>query len=442
MPAARCLLVAIAIALLFAAPAHGRPARGVVALYPELYSFVHKLERLPDGRLLATGGVRRGERDLFAAIRLSANGRQDRSFGRRGLAEVRIGGGYFTDPTALLVQPDGRFVVAGTVSLTKNLVFGSNVIGAARFLPNGRLDRSFGTRGKTTWTAGHDADNEPRLAARPDGTALLVVGSQVGGTGFGLPVGCVLPLDAAYRQSGAGFCEVPPGLGYGDFTDVAPDGSGGAVIAVSGERAPRNKVFGIARVDAAGAIDTAFGNGGYNTSVDFGPRPSAGIVQGASVIAPRLGGGWLVGGAAPGARVGLAAFTATGAVDAGFGGGGTLAFDSNPGPNEIVVTSLVPLRDGSTLVVGWEGRRGLLTKVSADGRLVPGFGNGGTMVVTGRSLGVDHVDSLLDAVEQPDGRIVVIGSYYERLRDTIGMLAIRVRPDGRLDRSFGPKRRR
>jgi hypothetical protein len=100
------------------------------------------------------------------------------------------------------------------------------------------------------------------------------------------------------------------------------------------------------------------------------------------------------------------------------------------------------LRDGGTLVVAWEGTRGLLTKVGADGRLVPGFGKGGTRVVTGRSLGVDHVDGLLDAVEQPNGRIVVIGSYYERLRDTIGMLAIRLRPDGRLDRTFGPKRRR
>ena len=443
MPAARCLLLALAIALLSAVPAHARPARGVVALYPELYSFVQELEPLPDGRLLGSGGVRRGERDGFGAIRLSANGRQDRRFGRRGLAEVRIGAGHFADPNALLVQPDGRFVVAGSVSLTKSLIFPRSVIGAGRFLPNGKLDRSFGTGGKTTWTAGHDADSEPRLAAMPDGTALLLSSSQLGGSAGGVPVGCVLPLDAAYRQAGAGFCDVPPGLGTGEFTAIAPDGRGGAVIAVNGERPGRNKVFGIARVDAAGALDTAFGNGGYNTSVDFGPRPSFGIVYGASVIAPRPGGGWLVGGPAPGGRIGLVAFTATGAVDPAFGGGGTFAFDPNPRSYDIVVTRLVPLRDGATLVVGFQGRtRGVLAKVGADGRLVPGFGKGGSLIVSGRSLGVDEVDSLLDAVEQPDGRIVVAGAYYERLRDTIGMLAFRLRRDGRIDRTFGPKRRR
>jgi uncharacterized delta-60 repeat protein len=442
MPAARCLLLATAIALLCAAPAHARPARGVVALYPELYSFVSELEQLPDGRLLASGGVRRGRRDVFGAIRLSANGRQDRRFGRRGLAEVRIGGGHFTDPTALLVQPDGRFVVAGSISLTEELAFGRDVIGAARFLANGKLDRSFGTAGKTTWTAGHDADQEPRLVARPDGSALIVSGSQLGGTGGGLPVGCVLPLDGAYRQSDAGFCAVPPGMSMADFTDAVPDGRGGAMIAVNGERNPRNAVFGIARVDAAGALDPAFGSGGFGAYADFGPKPPSGIVQGANAIAPRAGGGWLVGGPATDERAGLVAFTATGALDAAFGGGGMLAFDSNPGPNEIVVTRLVPLRDGSTLVVAWEGTRGLLTKVGADGRLVPGFGKGGTVVVKGRSLGVDQVDSLNDAVEQPDGRIVVMGAYYERLRDTVGMLAFRLRPDGRIDRTFGPKRRR
>jgi uncharacterized delta-60 repeat protein len=213
------------------------------------------------------------------------------------------------------------------------------------------------------------------------------------------------------------------------------------VIAVNGERAPRNAVFGLARLDAAGALDPAFGSGGYSPFADFGPKPPAGIVQGANAIAPRAGGGWLVAGPAPGERVGLVAFTATGAVDPAFGSGGALAFDSNPGVNEIVVTRLVPLRDGSTLVVAWEGTRGLLTKVGADGRLVPGFGKGGSVVITGRSLGVDQVDSLSDAVEQPDGRIVVMGAYYERLRDTIGMLALRLRPDGRIDRTFGPKRR-
>ena len=55
---------------------------------------------------------------------------------------------------------------------------------------------------------------------------------------------------------------------------------------------------------------------------------------------------------------------------------------------------------------------------------------------------IAQLDSLGDAVQQPDGKIVVVGSFYERARDTIGMLAFRLRADGRLDRTFAPKRRR
>ena len=105
----------------------------------------------PDGRIVAVGWrFRYGDNqddDLFAVARYLPDGRLDRSFSRDGRASVDFG---FGDDTAhaVAVQADGRILVAGHG--TRNRYRTESDFAFARFRPDGRLDRSFSGDGLAT----------------------------------------------------------------------------------------------------------------------------------------------------------------------------------------------------------------------------------------------------------------------------------------------------
>ena len=167
-------------------------------------------------------------------------------------------------------------------------------------------------------------------------------------------------------------------------------------------------MFGVGRVDGNGNLDTAFGNGGYSLT-EFGRRPSEGVDMGASNVAPRLD-GYIAGGAAPTA-LGFVGFTAAGQLDPAFGQGGKLALDPDPPNDPIVLSRLVPLGGGRTLAVCFtfaersgKPTRGILVVIRADGTLDPSFGSRGNVVLTGRKLGIEAIDSLTRRSGSPTAR--------------------------------------
>jgi uncharacterized delta-60 repeat protein len=78
--------------------------------------------------------------------RFLPDGRLDRSFGRQGIATARAGG-LFANPDDLALQGDQRIVVTGFESRTGANGLEFSVFSALRFLPDGRLDRGFGEGG-------------------------------------------------------------------------------------------------------------------------------------------------------------------------------------------------------------------------------------------------------------------------------------------------------
>jgi uncharacterized delta-60 repeat protein len=79
-----------------------------------------------DGKPVVAGALTGGDR--FSAVRFQANGKVDRSFSIDGIAHA-FTGAPATSPNSVIVQGNGRIVVAGFVN------FGNKDVAVARFLP-------------------------------------------------------------------------------------------------------------------------------------------------------------------------------------------------------------------------------------------------------------------------------------------------------------------
>ncbi len=123
----------------------------------------------PDGKLVAAGY---GSTDrylrgtTFALARHDKAGRLDRSFGKGGVVATTIGSD--AGVAALVLQPNGKLVATGSAS--EALGF----LALARYDKAGRLDRSFGNGGTVTTWVGGEAGAEA-LVLEPDGK-LVVAG--------------------------------------------------------------------------------------------------------------------------------------------------------------------------------------------------------------------------------------------------------------------------
>lgn len=95
----------------------------------------------PDGKIVV-GGTYGAQ---FLVARFRSDGAFDPSFGEGGRVTLTIGFGANGAPRVLL-QPDGRILVIGTVGSPTSEGLDSDVlaIGLARLLPNGSLDPTFG----------------------------------------------------------------------------------------------------------------------------------------------------------------------------------------------------------------------------------------------------------------------------------------------------------
>jgi uncharacterized delta-60 repeat protein len=118
--------------------------------------------------VIAGGGT--DEPDLVVT-RLNADGTLDTSFGGDGTSAADFGGLEAT--TSATVQPDGKIVVSG-VALDASA---QGDFAAARFQPNGLLDRTFNSDGKTSINFGAN-DGAGATAMQPDGRILLAGTTQ------------------------------------------------------------------------------------------------------------------------------------------------------------------------------------------------------------------------------------------------------------------------
>jgi uncharacterized delta-60 repeat protein len=100
-------------------------------------------------------------------LRFHPDGSLDPSFGREGIARAILGTRLASK--AIAIQPDARIVLAGTYNVPGS---GEARVAAARFLPNGRIDRSFARRGFFTRDFGYEGVAYAALTQR-DGKVVI-----------------------------------------------------------------------------------------------------------------------------------------------------------------------------------------------------------------------------------------------------------------------------
>jgi len=94
-----------------------------------------------DGKIVVAGTAGTFPRSDFALARYETNGELDLSFGNGGKVTTSLG--RDAGAVALALQPDGKIVATGFVSTDFQ-----HYVGLARYNPDGTLDATFGGGGK------------------------------------------------------------------------------------------------------------------------------------------------------------------------------------------------------------------------------------------------------------------------------------------------------
>jgi uncharacterized delta-60 repeat protein len=307
----------------------------------------------------------------------AAPGELDPSFGRAGKVVTILG---TTDDWVWLddveLQSDGKIVAAGGSG-----AFGSEDFTLVRYRNDGKPDESFGSNGRVRTSVAPNDDEVLKVALQRDGKIVAVGAGGDGSQGYGI----------------------------------------------------------VARYDAGGSLDKAFGSSG---SVEARRGQNSFL----RTVAVQADGKILVAGTAFEPEQGefrfvVGRYDADGTLDRSFGSGGW----TSPGGDSSAAADVALQPDGKIVVAGsrvravegdyeWGGF--VLARYRSDGTLDPTFGSGGRVVTQVGAGG--EADSV---VLQADGRILVGGTTIAKSGESVdstGKLAlVRYEADGNLDPTFG-----
>jgi uncharacterized delta-60 repeat protein len=421
----------------------------------------------PGGGIVVAGVTRPDFEDYeFLLARLDAAGRPDAAFGAGGEVTTDFVGYTRNEANSMVVQPDGKVVVGGTTDLADNEWWTFTIV---RYASDGSLDPSFGSGGRAAAVPGLRKGSLYALALQPDGriAAAGQAWDAAARNGSGMWVVAV----ARFTADGA----PDPSFGQGGkvtFEFGVVDGWGGSARAVAIQDDGRILVgvdvggdFAVARLTAAGALDTTFGTGGKAVAGIGTPGPWG---RSGYVTAMGLGPGGTITVAGPtmsdvvvSSTFGVARFDASGRLDPTFGEGGKIEIGVAGSCDDV---KLLVMPDGGTVIgtttmaysqdTGWSDRDFALLRLLPDGSRDDHFGgyrpgpdgtdpDGG--VVTVDFTGGDDVLHAL--VLLPDGTFVAAGSAdsdagagdfffdYDRPRSDFAL--VQINADGTSHNQFG-----
>ncbi len=365
-----------------------------------------------DGKLVVVGQTYKQNdfsNEDFVVTRYNPDGTLDTTFGRGGKVRTDFPG-LAAVPSSVVIQPDGKIVVAGGAFPLFTFAGNFEVV---RYNPNGSLDRSFGNGGivTTTFPEGSYASD---VALQPDGKIIAAgtvfvdfIPGESSNTDFAL---------ARYNPDGS------PDTTFGNGGQVSTDFVGleddafsvliqpdGKIVAVGSANDPATFYdFAAVRYLSNGAIDTTFGVAG-KVSTDFGDQNfdrarSAALQPDGRIVAA----GFAISQNGGVQNFAVARYTSNGVLDTTFSGDGKNQIDFGDccqSANKVLLQS-----DGKIVTVGYANTEDsdsdfLLARLNPRGSLDASFGVGGKV----RTSFGDLNGGANGAALQSDGKIVAVG---------------------------------
>lgn len=352
-----------------------------------------------------------------AVLRLGRSGRRDRS-----LAGGELGPWPTSDPGDLTIDPDGRILVETSPPRRGEYLL-------RRFLPDGRVDRSFGAgTGATVIPSdpGFSSPDSIRVFAQPDGHIVVTYHAEQSSCREEpceyraeyiklhrySPDGRILRRWTYYGE-------------YWEFGAAAMTPAGGLVVIGDYDEGGIT----LLRTKPGLGLDRRFGRSGdyFLQPAGIGPEPEYFPSTEAVAFGPRHS-TTLIAPAVPGE---LRRYRADGSLDKSFGEGGrvecTDSAKNTPTDRGTPFDLVEAEAGGAVLAAGGTGRCGLVRYLS-HGSPDPSFGTGGFVDL--ESLGLPRPEAL---AVSPAGQITLAG--WDRARH--GFLVTRLSRRGRIDGRFG-----
>jgi len=257
--------------------------------------------------------------DDFALLRFNTDGSADSSFGSGGIVITDFAGS--TDRAeALVIQPDGKIVVAGFAT-RGSVTFADSDFAVARYRSDGSLDGGFGVGGKVTTDLGGKSESGFGVALQTDGR-IVVVGRAApdGGSDPDFAVVRYLPNgseDPSFPATAFDFF----GVGESDEARDVVTQSDGKVVVGGFARFQGTFRYAIARMNTDGTLDKTFGGSGL-VNTDFSGQDDF-----AHAMALQADGKIVVAGQVSNrdhGDMGVARYLPDGTLDASFGNAGGL----------------------------------------------------------------------------------------------------------------------
>ena len=395
---------------------------------------VNRIILQPDNQLLISGGFSYFNGVGRSAVaRLSYDGMPDPTFTPTGILT------HTSPVSALALQTDGRIIIGGGFF---NSETGANN-NIARLNADGSLDTAFQSRTG-------NALSTPVLSiyVRPDGK-ILIGGNFSSVNGIARTSLALLEIDGSLNNAFN-----PTGIASVYKFDVQSDGK---IVLAGRFPRPQGLDWALMRINADGSADGSFEKNELGTVYSFAIAPDGKIYAGGAMnqTPPIVGAAGATGAKrfnADGTRD-ISYFTGTGAASGAFttlvlqDNGKIIILDGlvkrlNPdGTRDIAFNATIggaaaassPL-DGKVLVGGVGTTAGgvyRIHKLNHDGSIDLSF-----VAETGSSLatGVSNVN---DLASQPDGKVIVVGSF-ETVNGVARKSLVRLNPDGSVDSSFTP----
>src|ERR1700752_329121 len=374
----------------------------------------------------------------------TATGDLDPTFGSRGTVRTDFSGNI-DQANAVAIQTDGKIVAAGS-SFSSSKTVEDFIV--ARYNVNGSLDKKFGSNGKITTDFFRNVDSIDALVIQPDGKIVVAGFAQLAGTG-GTPRVFALARytsdgrpDAGFGNGGSLTTSFGGTFAAASAIMVQPDGK--IVVAGTADFNPRvpgsGLDFALARYNANGSLDASFGDAGKIVFDFFGSfdQANAAVLQPAGKII-------VVGSASYDSfnrdiGFALTRFNPDGSTDFGFGSGGkqiTSFFDAGAQANGVVLQP-----DGKFVVAGTASDSATrpvatdfaLARYNSDGSLDSSFGIAGETAVPFSDSASEQANALTLA---RDGKIIVAGTAFKTFATPPDFAVRRYNSDGSIDTSFG-----